>query len=195
MPGSLPHDFPPPFAAFRLQVNNSNPHTNHIEIVFDHEEQLRSRQDGRARPAVAECRRSGGRWWATHPEIYISVLSAGGTFRIRQEELHALRSARQRGGGLTRLDVMQPHVVERLQLVLMLGDVLEELQGVVHGHLRTIGDAAPCSESPRVSRLYRWPFADLASDVNIGQEMHLNFDEPPFTLAASRRPPFATLKL
>ena len=92
-------------------------------------------------------------------------------------QLHALRlSAGEGGCGLAQVDIAQAHVVQGLQLVLDLGDVGEEGQGLAHRHVQHVGDGLAV-----VGDLERLPVvalavADLAGNVDIRQEVHLNLD-------------------
>src|SRR5215510_6925197 len=105
--------------------------------------------------------------------------AAGGATRELGGELHPLRlSARQRGRRLPEADVVEPDVVERLELLLDGGHGLEELERLGHRHVEDLGDVlalVPYLEGLAVVAL---ALAHLAGHVDVGEEVHLDLHQP-----------------
>ena len=59
-------------------------------------------------------------------------------------QLHPLGLATRQGRGwLAQSDVTQTHIVEGFELALDLGDVAEELHGLLDSHVQHVGDVLP----------------------------------------------------
>ncbi len=102
-------------------------------------------------------------------------------------QLHALGlAARQGGRRLPHPDVAETDVHERLELGPDGGHGLEDAQRFLHGHLEDVGDGvAAVVDLQRLARV-ALPTAHLAGHVDIGQELHLDLEDPvaPAVLAA-----------
>ncbi len=108
----------------------------------------------------------------------------GGDLRQLGGQLHALRlAARQRRGRLAEADVAQADVVERLQLPADLGDVVEELDRLLDGHVQHVGDRLALEADVQRLAVVALAVALLAGDVDVGQEVHLDLD---LAVAAAR---------
>ena len=87
-------------------------------------------------------------------------------------------AAGQLGGGLAQLHIAQPHFLQGFQAVIDAGQIFKEGQGLVHRHLQHLVDVLAL-----VAHLQRLPvvppaLAHLAGDIDIGQKVHLDLDEP-----------------
>ena len=100
--------------------------------------------------------------------------------RLRQlrGQLHALGLAAGEGGGrLAELDVVQADVVEGLELAVDRRDVLEERQRLVDRHVQHLGDVLALVVDLQRLAVVALALADLALDVDVGQEVHLDLDD------------------
>src|SRR5579875_2176227 len=80
------------------------------------------------------------------------------------------------------MDVAETYVHERLQLVLNLRDIREDLDGLFDGGFEQIGDALALVFDLQRFEIVAAAATDVASDVDIGKEIH--FDPlQPVTLA------------
>ena len=84
--------------------------------------------------------------------------------------------------GWPRLNVAQTDVLQRLQLVFDRRDVLEEIERFGDGHLQNVGDRLALVGDLQRFAVVAPALADLAGDVDIGQEVHLDLDDA-FALA------------
>src|SRR5205823_7388438 len=93
----------------------------------------------------------------------------------------------QRRSGLAEAHVAQPHRVQRLQPPADLGNVLEEAQRLLDGHVQHVRDVAALEADLERLAVVALSVALLARHVHIGQEVHLDLDLPiaPAYLAAS----------
>ena len=99
------------------------------------------------------------------------------TLRQLGRELDALRlAARQRRRRLAELDVVEPDVVQRLQPPPDLRDLREEAQRLLDGHLEHVGDRLALVADLERLAVVAPALADLARDVDVGQEVHLDLD-------------------
>ena len=105
--------------------------------------------------------------------------AAGGTARELRRQLDALRlTTGERRRGLTEMDVAKADVVERPQLCLARRDVGEEREAFLHGHLEDIGDRLALVADLERLAVVPLPAADLARNVHVRQELHLDLDDP-----------------
>src|SRR5688500_229213 len=105
--------------------------------------------------------------------------SAGRPPRQLGRELDALRlAARQRGRRLAEVDVSEPDVVERLELVLDVGHGREELERFGDGHLQDVGDRLALEVDLERLAVVALALAHLAGDVDVWQELHLDLEDP-----------------
>src|SRR6266436_10343310 len=94
-------------------------------------------------------------------------------------ELHALGlAAGDGGGGLPEADVVEPHVVQRLELLLDRGHRLEERERLRHRHVQDVGDVLALVADLERLAVVALSAADLAGHVHVGQEVHLDLHEP-----------------
>ena len=104
---------------------------------------------------------------------------AGGAAREFLGEFDALRlAARQRGRLLADLDIAEADFVEHRQLVGDGGLGLEELDAVLDGHVEHIGDALSLELHLERFAVVAVAVADVAGDIDIGQEVHFDLDQP-----------------
>ena len=90
-------------------------------------------------------------------------------------EFHALAlSARKSGGGLTELDVAEADFLQHLDLLEYLGLVLEELDGLVDGHVEHVGDALALEADLEGLAVVALAVAGFAGHEHVGQEVHLD---------------------
>src|SRR5262249_47771970 len=93
-------------------------------------------------------------------------------------QLHALRfAARQRRCRLTELDIAEPDVLERPQLVGNGREILEDGQGLIDRELEHVGDRLAAVLDLQRLAVVAPALALLARYVDIGQEVHLDGDD------------------
>ena len=103
--------------------------------------------------------------------------AAGGALLQLGGELDALRLAA--GEGRRRLaepHVAEADVVERLQVARDRGDRLEEVGGLLDRHVEHVGDGLALEVHLERLAVVAGAVADLARDVDVGQEVHLDLD-------------------
>ena len=104
--------------------------------------------------------------------------AAGGAARQLLGELDALRlAARQRGGLLADVDVAEADARQRLQLVADRRHRLEELGALLHRHVEHVGDRLVLELHLQRLAVVALALADVAGDVHVGQEVHLDLDD------------------
>ena len=104
--------------------------------------------------------------------IECSTGSAPRQFRC---QLHPLRfAAGQLGGGLSKPDVTEAHVIQGLQFPGDSGQVFKKAQGCLNGHVQHIGDAAAFVANLQCFTIVSPPPANVAGHINIRQKMHLD---------------------
>ena len=97
----------------------------------------------------------------------IDGLSRGAFGKLRGE-LYALRlAARERCGGLPYLDITEPHVVQRFQLVCYFGDIREELNTLLDRHIQHVENALALVFDLQRFAVVAVTLADLAGHENI----------------------------
>src|SRR3989442_869931 len=100
------------------------------------------------------------------------------THRELGRQLHAGRfPAGERGGRLPEVDVVEADVVQGLQLRLDDGHGLEELEGLVDGHVEDFGDVLAFVVDVERLAVVALALAHVAGDVDVGQEVHLDLHE------------------
>ena len=85
------------------------------------------------------------------------------------------------------LDIAQPHFRQHRHLVADRGHGLEEFQRVFHRHVQHIGDALALELHFQRFAVIACALALFAGDIDIRQEVHLDFDQP--ITAARLAPP------
>ena len=82
-------------------------------------------------------------------------------------------AAGERGRRLAELQVVEAHVVQRLQLVADVGNVLEQLERLLDVHLQHVGDRLVLEVHLQRFAVEAMPFAHRAGDPDVGQKVHL----------------------
>ena len=104
---------------------------------------------------------------------------AGGLLGQLGGQLHPLGlAAGQGGGGLAQLHVPQPHVLQGLDALIQPGQVLEKGEGLLHRHLQNLVDVFALVAHLQGLPVVPLAFAHLAGHVDVGQEVHLDFQQP-----------------
>ena len=103
------------------------------------------------------------------------MVSPGGDAAQLFGQLDALRlAAREGGGALPQLDVIQAHVVQGLQHARDAREVAEELQRLLHVHVQHLGDVLALVGDLEGVAVVARALAFLAGHPHIGQEVHLD---------------------
>ncbi len=90
-------------------------------------------------------------------------------------QLDALRLAAAQGHGrLTEVNVSQPHIDQRLQLLARLGNVLQHGEGFANGRIEQVSDGVSLVVYGQGLAVVALAAADLAEHVDVGQKIHLN---------------------
>ena len=145
-----------------------------VEVVLDHHHRVPGRdeplQDLEELPDVFEVQ--------TRGRLVEDVDGVPGRPLVElARELDPLRlAAGKRGRRLSELDVAEPDVGERLHVPLDRRDVLEELERLVDAHLEDVGDRAALVLHLERLAVVAAALADLARDVDVGEEVHLDLD-------------------
>ena len=85
---------------------------------------------------------------------------------------------RQGGRGLAEANIVEPHVVERAELLLDGGHGLEKQERLRHRHREDLRDVLTLVAHLERLAVVTLRLADLAGDVDVRQEVHLDLDEP-----------------
>ncbi len=102
---------------------------------------------------------------------------AGGPFRQLLRQLDPLGlAAGQGGGGLADLDVAQAHALQRQHLVADRRHGGEEARRLFDRHVQNVGYALALEDDFQRLAIVAFAFADVAGDVDVGQEVHLDLD-------------------
>ena len=114
----------------------------------------------------------------------------GAAFGELTRQLHALGfTARQRSGGLPQTNVGQTDVHQGLQLTRQRRDGVKELARLFDGHVQHFVDGLAFVLNFQRFAVIAFTFALVARDVDVRQEVHLNFDDAialaRFTAAAA----------
>ena len=91
--------------------------------------------------------------------------------------------------GLSQLDVVQPHIMQGLELGPDKGNMLEKLQGLIHRHAQDIGDAPILVLDLQCLPVIPLALADFAGHIDVRQEMHLDLEQT-VSLASLATAPF-----
>ena len=101
--------------------------------------------------------------------------TAGIALRQLGGKLDALALTTREGGGrLAELDIAEADILDGLDLAKDVGDVLEELAGLVDGHIEDIGNGLALIAYLEGLAVVATPVADLTGYLDIGQEIHLD---------------------
>ena len=83
-------------------------------------------------------------------------------------------AARERGTGLSELDIAQAHVLNDLDFAQYLRYILEELYGTVDGHVEHVGNGLALKAHFQRLAVVALAVTNLAGHVDVGQEVHLD---------------------
>jgi len=81
-------------------------------------------------------------------------------------------------GRLAQRDVTEPHINNGLELTADLRLGGEEVQRLLNLHVQDLGDVLPLVVDLEGFRIIPGPVADVAVDINIRKEVHLDLDNP-----------------
>src|SRR5207302_4086995 len=105
-------------------------------------------------------------------------------------ELHALGLAAREGRRrLSKVDVSETYVVEQLEFRPDTRLMLEEIERVCHRQIEHIGDRLSFIPDLQGFPIVTPALTEFARNVDVGEEMHLDFDEP-VALTGFAAPPF-----
>ena len=161
-------------AALGAEVDDAVGRLDHVEVVLDHDDGvalLHQPVEHLQQPLhVREVQAGGG--------LVEDVERAAGRHLAQlRGQLHPLRlAAGQRRGGLAEPDVVEPHVVQRLQAALDLRDVLEEVDRLLDRHVEHVGDRLALEAHLERLAVVALAVALLARHVDVRQEVHLDLD-------------------
>ena len=102
----------------------------------------------------------------------------GGAPRQFLGELDALRLAAREGRcRLADMDVAEPDLLQGQELVTDRRHGTEEIGALVDGHVEHVGDALTAEQYLQGLAVVAPPLADVALDIDVRQEMHLDLDD------------------
>src|SRR5665647_385676 len=147
-----------------------------VEIVLDHEHGIPSLDEPvknfQQHPNILKMQAGG--WLVEDVEG-----SAGVTLRQLCRKLDALCfSTRECRRALAEVNVSEPNVVERVELLIDARLVLEECQRVFNGQVEHIGYAQASEANLECLAIVSLSFAHVARHVDVGKEMHLDLHQP-----------------
>ena len=169
---ALAHDETAAVAAFRPEIDDPVAGLDHVEIVLDDHNRVaaidEAVQDFQQAANVLEVQ-AGGR-------LVENVHGAsGGLLDQFAGQLDALRlAAGERGARLSQLDVVQPHVVQRLEHGANSRHVVEVLQCLLHVHVQRVCDRLALVADLKRLAPEAFSAANRACDPHIGQKVHLD---------------------
>ena len=76
-----------------------------------------------------------------------------------------------------KLEIAEPDIEQRGQLVRNARDVAEEADAFIHRHVENVGDIFPLVSDLERFAIVTLAAADLALDIDVRQEMHLDLDQ------------------
>ena len=173
--GPLRDNTPPAVAAFRPHVDHPVGGLHHFEVVLDHHDRIalvdQLVQHLHQLGDVVEMQ-AGGRL------VEDVEGAAGGALAELLRELDALRfAARERRRLLADLDVVEADALQRLHLLADRGHGLEQRLGLLDRHVEHIGDRLVAVFHLQRLAVVALALADVAGDVDVRQEMHLDLDQ------------------
>src|SRR5690606_2009195 len=172
---ALGNDLPPTIAALRPQIHDPVGRLDDLQIVFDHDDGValiyKSMKDFQEFLHVLPVQP--GRWFVQDIER-----AAGGTPRWLLGQLDPLCFAAWKSGGcLADLGVAQTDALPGRHLVANAGNRLEELCRFFNRHLKNIGYRFALERNFKGFPVIALALADLAFDIDVGQEVHLDLDD------------------
>src|SRR6202171_2402940 len=174
--GAVGDQLAAPVAAARAEVDDMVDGLEDVEVVLDDEHRVAPVNELLEDPEepldVGEMEPGGGLVEDVegHPGVPAGELG-------RQLDALGLATG-QGGGGLAQADVAEAHVGQGLQLARDPRLVLEQLQGLVDGHVEDLGDVVALEAHLQRLAVVALALAHLAGDIYVGQEVHLDLDHP-----------------
>ena len=159
-------------AALGAQIDYPVSSLDDIEVVLDDDHSVAGvaepHEDAEEQPDVLKVESCG------RLIEYVERPSGAGPRKLGRE-LDALRLASREGCcRLPELDIGHADVAEGLQLFLGARNRGEELQRLLHGHVEDLADVLPLVFNLQGFPVVALSVADLAWDVDIGKEVHLD---------------------
>src|SRR6516165_4768424 len=166
--GALGDDPAAALSAFGAKVDDPVGLLDDVEMVLDDEHGVaqidEALQDVEEFADVVEMQAGGGFVEDVHG-------AAGLAFRKFAGKFDALGfAAGQRGGGLTELHVAEAHFDDGGELLLDVGNVFEEFEGVAGREVQDIIDAVALVANGQRFRVVAATATDLAGDINVRQK-------------------------
>ena len=131
-----------------------------------------------------------------HQLVHIGKMQTGGRFiqnvdcpsgtpagELRRQLDALCLAAGQLRRRLSQLDIAEADIIERLYLIMDGRHILKEGQRLLHRHIEHIVDIFPLVPDLQRLPVIALSMADLAGNIYIGQEVHLNLDD---AVAAAR---------
>ncbi len=165
------HDAPAAGASFGPEIDDPIGRFDHVEIVLDHDHGVagvdKVVQHFEQQADVGKVQ-AGGRL------VEQIERAAGALLYQLASELDPLGlAARQGGRRLAELEIVEPDVMERGQLVLDFGNVGKMFQRLLHVHFQHVGDRLALEADLQRLAIEAMPLADRAGDPHVGQKIHL----------------------
>ena len=171
---ALGDDLAATVAAFGAEVDDPVGGFDDVEVVFDDDDGValvaQAMQHGKELFDVFEVQAGGG---------FVENVEglAGVAFGQFASEFHALGlAAGEGGGGLAEADVGQADFDQHLQFARNGGDGVKEFAGVFDGHVQHFADVLAFVFHFQGFAVVAFAVADVAGDVDIGQEVHFHLD-------------------
>src|SRR5690606_26118537 len=159
-------------SALGAQVDDPVGRLDHVEVVLDDDDRVALLDE-----AVQDLEQLAHVFEVQTRRRLVEHVDAAALAALLQlgRELDALRlAARQRRGRLAEPNVAEAHVDERLHVAVDRLDRLEELGGLGDRHLEHLGDVLALVVHLERVAVVALAAADLAVDVDVGQEVHLD---------------------
>ena len=159
-------------SAFGAHVDDVVGLADDVEVVLDDDDGVASAdelaQHLHEYAYVLEVQSGGGLVEDVEGTSGVALAQLGGQF-------HALAlAAAEGGGGLAELDVAQADVLDGLYLAEDVGHVLEEVDGLVDGHVEHVGYGLAFIAHLKGLAVVAASVTFLAGHLNVGQEVHLD---------------------
>src|SRR5947209_10198453 len=169
-------DLPALVAAFGTEVDHVVGGLDHVEVVLDHQHRVAHRHEPRQHVEqlvdVREVQARRGLVEHVEGAARRAARQLGG-------ELDALRlTARELRRRLAHVNVAETDLADGLELVGDLRDRREQLGRLVDAHREDVGDRLVLELHLERLRVVTLALADFARHVHVGQEVHLDLDDP-----------------